>query len=544
MNQKDCTSREQKVHDEESDNHLRIKAEEILNERAQNSWEERNHADEQALIHELQVHQIELNMQNEELKRAQAESDIMHRKFVELYDFAPLGYFTIDPKGIILEVNLTGCKLLSHERQKVIGRSLQSYLLPESSPVFSSFCHNIIKSGVKQMCEVELLRDKDKRFSAHVEGTKIPDYGGETSGIRMIISDITERKKMEERLRESENQYRNLFQSMLNGFAVHEIICNEEGIPYDYRFLDINPAFERMTGLSREQVIGRTVLQVLPRTERVWIEHYGNIALTGEPDHFEEFSRDLGKFFEVNVYRNDPHQFTTIFSDVTDRKNAEMALQLVNSKLNLLSSITRHDILNGVTVLLGYIDLASEENPNPEMKEYLKILNETTETIQQQIEFTKEYQEIGVNAAVWQNVTNVLMKAGSSFNQEKVTLKTACKDIEIFADPLLLKVFYNLYDNAFRYAHPFTTITLSCSETEEGLSVVFADDGAGIPADDRKNLFKRGFGEHTGLGLFLSREILSITGITITENGKHGKGARFEITVPKGAYRFTGEPNK
>ncbi|WP_281034219.1 sensor histidine kinase [Methanoplanus limicola] len=219
-----------------------------------------------------------------------------------------------------------------------------------------------------------------------------------------------------------------------------------------------------------------------------------------------------------------------------------MALHLVNSKLNLLSSITRHDILNGITVLLGYIELASEEPLNPEIKEYLKILNETTNTIQHQIEFTKEYQEIGVNAAVWQNVTNVVVKAGSAFKQDEVTLKTACNDVEIFADPLLLKVFYNLYDNAFRYAAPFTTITLSCYETEEGLYVVFSDDGAGIPADERKNLFKRGFGKHTGLGLFLSREILSITGITITENGEPGKGARFEMTVPKGAYRFTGEP--
>lgn len=541
MNQKDETGGEREVPCEEHAG-LRIKAEEILKERALNSWQERKTADEQALIHELQVHQIELEMQNEELKRARTEADILYSKYVDLYDFAPVGYFTIDHKGTILEVNLTGCKLLGHERQKTIGHRLQSYLLPESLPAFSSFCRNIIESGVKQTCEVELLRDRGRRFFAHVQGTKIPENGEDSAVIRMTISDITERKKIEERLSESENKYRNLFQSMLNGFAVHEIICNEEGIPYDYRYLDINPAFERITGLSREQVIGRTVLQVLPQTEKVWIERYGNVALTGEPDYFEEFAQELGKFFEVNVYRNAPKQFTTIFSDITERKNAEIALHLVNSKLNLLSSITRHDILNGITVLLGYIELASEEPLNPKMREYLKMLNETTDTIQHQIEFTKEYQEIGVNAADWQNVTNVVVKAGSAFKQEKVTLKTACNDVEIFADPLLLKVFYNLYDNAFRYAAPFTTITLSCYETEEGLSVVFSDDGAGIPADERKNLFKRGFGKHTGLGLFLSREILSITGITITENGEPGKGARFEMTVPKGAYRFTGEP--
>jgi signal transduction histidine kinase len=112
---------------------------------------------------------------------------------------------------------------------------------------------------------------------------------------------------------------------------------------------------------------------------------------------------------------------------------------------------------------------------------------------------------------------------------------------EVYADPLFGKVFYNLIDNALRYGGAeMKIIRVSSQESERGLTITCEDDGVGISAEDKKLLFTRGFGKNTGLGLFLSREILAITGISITENGTPGKGARFEITVPKGAYRFTG----
>ncbi len=226
--------------------------------------------------------------------------------------------------------------------------------------------------------------------------------------------------------------------------------------------------------------------------------------------------------------------------EIIERKRADDALWQANKKLNLLSSITRHDILNQVAILEGYLELAGDETRGPELQIYFNELNEAAQTIQRQIEFTKEYQEIGVNAATWQNVRDTVQRAGSVFKMETVTLTMNCGNVEIFADPLLQKVFHNLFDNAFRYAPPFTTITVTCEETENGLSVIFADDGSGITENVRKHLFERGFGKHTGLGLFLSREILAITGIVITENGEAGKGARFEMTVPKGAYRFSG----
>lgn len=132
-----------------------------------------------------------------------------------------------------------------------------------------------------------------------------------------------ESQRQREALMESEVRFRSLFTSMLNGFAHHRIICDAEGRPVDYRFIDVNPAFERMTGLKRDDILGKTVLEVLPETEPFWIERYGWTALTGEAQSFEHFTAPLSKFFDVTVYSPKAGEFTTLFSDITERKRAE-----------------------------------------------------------------------------------------------------------------------------------------------------------------------------------------------------------------------------
>jgi PAS domain S-box-containing protein len=138
--------------------------------------------------------------------------------------------------------------------------------------------------------------------------------------------EIAERKEAEEALRESEARYRTLFEAMTEGFALHEIICDEGGRPCDYRFLDVNPAFERLTGLKRTDLLGRCVREVLPGTESYWIENYGKVALTGEPVRFENFSASLDRWFEVFAYRPAAGRFAVLFTDITARKRTETAL--------------------------------------------------------------------------------------------------------------------------------------------------------------------------------------------------------------------------
>jgi len=140
-------------------------------------------------------------------------------------------------------------------------------------------------------------------------------------------TDITARKRAEVALRQSEEDYRQLFASMLDGFALHEIICDAAGRPMDYRFLSLNPAFERLTGMRAADVVGRTVMEIMPATEPKWIERYGRVALTGEGVEFEEYSAVLQRHFEIAAFRPKPGQFATVFIDITARKHADAALR-------------------------------------------------------------------------------------------------------------------------------------------------------------------------------------------------------------------------
>lgn len=135
------------------------------------------------------------------------------------------------------------------------------------------------------------------------------------------------------RLSESERRYRSLFGNMTEAFALHEILTDEHGVPSDYRFLEVNPAFERLTGLEREEVVGRRVLEVLPGTEQYWIDTYGGVALSGEPVTIENYSAELERWFEVVAYRTEPRCFAVMFTDISERKRAEEQIHELNRDL-------------------------------------------------------------------------------------------------------------------------------------------------------------------------------------------------------------------
>jgi len=144
-------------------------------------------------------------------------------------------------------------------------------------------------------------------------------------------------KEARERVRQTERRYQTLFNAMSEGFAVHEIICDAQGVPSDYRFLEVNPAFERLTGLKKENVIGRTVRRVLPDIEQSWIDMYGEVALSGRPTYIEQHSDALKKDYGVIAYAPSDRQFATLFLDITDRRRREEELTNTNLRLDVLS---------------------------------------------------------------------------------------------------------------------------------------------------------------------------------------------------------------
>jgi signal transduction histidine kinase len=227
--------------------------------------------------------------------------------------------------------------------------------------------------------------------------------------------------------------------------------------------------------------------------------------------------------------------------EIVERRKAEEAIRVANKKLNLLSSITRHDILNQLTALLIFLDFSREKTTDPEMAGFIDKCLQASSNIQTQIEFSRDYQDLGVQSPVWQNLNAVCRRAIPEHTGIAVIHPPA--DLDVFADPLLEKVFYNLYDNAMRHGEHVTAIAIGYTPAPEGkgVTITVEDNGAGVSPDMKGRIFQRGVGKNTGLGLFLTREILTLTNITVDETGEPGHGARFEIRVPKEGCRFTAQ---
>ena len=153
-------------------------------------------------------------------------------------------------------------------------------------------------------------------------------------------------------LNESKKKFKSLFDEMISGAALHEIVCDEEGKPIDYRFLNVNSSFERLTGLCKKDVTGKTVMEVLPETESYWIETYGLVALTGKPSKFEYFSKELDKHFEVRAYSPKHGQFVALFNDVTDKKNSEMEKDKIIDELQ--KAVKEIRTLRGILPICSY----------------------------------------------------------------------------------------------------------------------------------------------------------------------------------------------
>jgi signal transduction histidine kinase len=227
--------------------------------------------------------------------------------------------------------------------------------------------------------------------------------------------------------------------------------------------------------------------------------------------------------------------------EIWERRGVEHALLSANTRLQLLNDITRHDIINSLTGLFLLLKRSESHARDPELLADVQKEKEIADLIHRQIAFTREYQEIGLRKPEWQNVEEIITKAWIGHKIGSVRIDIHVRGLEIFADLLLEKVFFNLIDNAFRYGGPaMTTVRFTVHPEGDSMVIVCEDDGLGIPDEARKNLFRRGFGKNTGYGLFMIQEVLSISGLTITENSRPGSGARFEMLVPKGLYRCTG----
>jgi PAS domain S-box-containing protein len=373
----------------------------------------------------------------------------------------------------------------------------------------------------------------------HFTAVAIRDEKGRIIGAIETLEDVTRRKQAENALRESEERYRNIVEDQT------EFVSRFRP---DGTHVFANDAYCRYFGRTRDSIIGKKFIPEIPAEDRDLIRN-----------HFRSLSRDhpvdeiihrivmpdghvrWQRWSDRAIFNEDGKiiEYQSVGRDNTDLKQAEEAVKLANEKLRLLANITRHDIMNQLTALKAYLEIAEEDESDPDKRDLIKKEQRIAASIEEQILFTRDYQKVGINAPAWQTVSESLLRPVRSFLMQNVKVEIDSTDLEIFADPLFEKVFYNLIDNSLRYGgEQMDTIRFTCKETKKGLVCSYEDNGVGIPPSDKPHIFTRGFGRHTGLGMFLSREILAITGLTIIENGEFGNGARFEITVPPGAYRY------
>ena len=274
-------------------------------------------------------------------ERKQAEAalkkseDDMHL----ILDSATEGIYGNDLQGNCTFVNQAFLRILGYKSAvELIGKHIHTLIhhtRKDGTSYPSEECkiYQAFREGIGTHADDEVFWKADGT-SIQVEYWSYPQMkDGQVIGAVATFVDISERKQAEEALRKSEEQLRSLFENMLNGFALHEIICDAQGKPVDYRFLNVNPAFERITGLKAEDIIGKTVLEILPETEQAWIDTYGKVALTGLPISFDSYTKSLNKHFEVATFSPGPSQFACLFADVTERKLAEEALRENERKL-------------------------------------------------------------------------------------------------------------------------------------------------------------------------------------------------------------------
>lgn len=259
------------------------------------------------------------------LERSDIKSDKMARQYLDVVHTIIV---EIDSSGNVVQINKRGCEILGYKEREIIGKNwfdnfLPKYFGPEVKKVFNELTEGNFE-GQEFFENPVLTKNGEERLIAWHNVT-LKDSSANITGTLSSGLDITEEFYTSEALKKSRKEYQMLFDKMIDGFALHEIICDSKGEPIDYRFLEVNPSFEKMTGLSRKNVIGKTVKQVLPNIESYWIKNYGRVALTGKSIRFENYSQDLDRYYDVVAFCPEEGKFGAIFIDITDRKKRKKA---------------------------------------------------------------------------------------------------------------------------------------------------------------------------------------------------------------------------
>ena len=468
---------------------------------------------------------------------ARSEQDLRRERdrVAQYLDIAEVILLALDRNGAVTLINRKGAELLGLTPSEIIGRDwFATYVPADQREATRDLLLAIIDGSATNPVHAEndIIAADGLRRTISWRNAVIHGRNGTVTGILSSGEDITN-------LREAQRGL------MIRDAAISSSPDGVVIVGPDERIMYANPAYLQLLGYrNADEILGRRILDVAANPDRIR-EMLGAIDEGGHwTGEYRATLRDgrvvdlLVSATEVTDADGTPICTMASVVDVSEMQLYRKALEEANKKLGLLSSITRHDVLNQIHVILSYEELLKDELPPLEpATTYLKGIETAARTIHGHINFTRDYHRMGVEAPVWQKVAVVFQENRYAWGPDTLTVRTDVDDVEVYADPMLEKVFYNLLDNAVRHGGGVTTVTVTFREEDGAGIIVVEDDGKGVSEGEKERIFERGVGRNTGFGLFLTREVLGLTGITIHETGSEGKGARFELRAPPGVWR-------
>jgi len=458
-------------------------------------------------------------------------------------------------------VNAAYCALVGKTKEELIGRKFIPNSPREDLEATKKHLHSLTPENPRGSMTQRLIMPDGAERWVMCNDRAIFDKDGKVTEYQSVARDITEQKKAKDALKDSEKTLQYIIDFLPDAMYAIDLAG---------KVLVWNRAAEVMTGVPAGQMLGKsdreyavpfygrrvpTLVDIVLHPDCSGQSPYEHVQRIRGMTLISESSVTFpdGRSVEIWIkasplYDHDGNisGALSVIHDVSPYKRLETALTQANRKLNLMSSVTRHGILNKLTALNVYLDLIKTETPTPTVMRRIDRIESAADAIRRQIDATRQYQDMGVKSPLWCNAADCFDAALSRCDGDvkNVQCTNALDGLDIYADPLLEAVFANLIENSLMHSPGVTAISCSYGKRGNDMAIVYTDNGTGI-ADNKKELvFREGYGKNTGLGLFLVREILAITGITIRETGKPGKGVRFEIIVPEGGYHVRASGTK